>query len=200
MQPTVVSYGTKLYVFGGLNSTSGATLNQVYVYDTAAAVKTWTPLGLMPVATAYAAGTQNGASRIWVMGGSTGSYSGYAQRTVQEFNPATGAWTLRRHLTRPRAGAAGINNSTKVFCLHGSPAHYNDSDKYADGEWYNPTVGYWMPTILMSPYNPIIPRPPGLYTPGVGQYSTKIFLLGGVTNQSSYSPAYSHNVWVFTRP
>jgi subtilisin family serine protease len=212
MQAAAVGIGTKVYVFGGLNSTGYGSnaVNTTYIYDTVA--KTWSTKANLPVATAYAAATQNGSGKIWVMGGFATASDGTEQRVVQEYVLPTaavpsGAWNLKPHLIRPRAGAGGINNGTKVFCLHGTKSTYSGVDKYADGEWFSPLLGYWMPSIVMVPYLSYTPRPLGLYTPGVGLYSGKIFVLGGVVKRNStYSsyPSdvddYSHMVWFFTSP
>jgi subtilisin family serine protease len=207
IQAAAVGVGTKVYVFGGLNSTGyfSNAVNTTYVYDTVA--KTWSTKAPMPVAAAYAAATQNGSGKIWVMGGFASPSEGTEQRVVQEYVlPTTavpaGGWNIKPHLLRPRAGAGGINNGTKVFCLHGTKSTYSGVDKYADGEYFNPLVGYWSPSMVMVPYLPYTPRPLGLYTPGVGLYSGKIFVLGGVVKRSSTFAAgdYSHMVWFFTSP
>jgi hypothetical protein len=207
MQAAAVGSGTKVYVFGGLESTYGSAVNTAYVYDTVA--KTWSTKASMPVAATYAAASSNGVGRIWVMGGFSSYSSGSEQRAVQEFVLPTiavpsGAWNIKPHLVRPRAGAGGINNGTKVFCLHGSKSTYSAVDKYADGEYFNPAVGYWGPSIVKDPYLPYTPRPQGLYTPGVGLNSSKIYILGGVvqriTTHSADELDYSHNVWFFTSP
>lgn len=201
MQPTVVAFDSKIYVFGGLSSPSGAPLNTTYMYNPA--TNTWANKMAMPTGVSYGAGAPYGTTKIWVMGGFTGSYSKVEQRLVQEYNPTGNTWASKPHLIRPRAGAAGTSIGTKMFCLHGTPfADYPyPADKYADGEWFNPTLGYWAPSILMEPFVPYTaPRPYGLYTPSPGKYSNKVFLLGGVSVRSYSEYLYSHSVWHFTSP
>jgi hypothetical protein len=200
MQPTVVSLGGTLYVFGGTPSPSSAPVSKVYAYNPS--TNSWAGKTSMPTAVSYAAGAPYGTNRIWVMGGFSGTYTKVQQRAVQEYNPAQDTWASRPHLIRPRAGAAGISTGTKVFCLHGTPLYGYPyyADKYGDGEWYNPVLGYWMHSILMEPYTPYAGPRRGLYTPSPGKYSPNIFLLGGVIEKSYNDYTYSHLVWYFKSP
>lgn len=207
MQCAVTSIGAKLYVFGGLAKTGNSSYTAVtdaYVYDTG--INTWIGIRVLPTATAYAAATPTAAGKIWVMGGFSSSSTTSQQRLVQEYDPATNEWTLQRHLVRPRGGAAGINHAGNVYCLRGTkPYQSSIYDEYADGEWYNPAQGYWMPSIMN--YLGIFVSPPnyfsrrGLYTPAAGQHLDKIYLLGGVTGttcSSYYKYDYSNKVWAFS--
>jgi subtilisin family serine protease len=210
MQCAVTSIGTKLYAFGGLakTGTSYAAVTDTYVYDTG--TNTWNPLGVLPTAIAYAAVAPTTTGKIWVMGGFSSSSTTSQQRLVQEYDLATDQWSQALHLVRPRAGAAGISCGGKVYCLRGSKPYPNATsnyDEYADGEWYNPAWGYWMPSIMN--YLGIFVSPPnvlarsGLYTPSAGQYLDKIYLLGGVTGTAGvaiYKYDYSNKVWAFPVP
>jgi subtilisin family serine protease len=210
MQCGVTSIGARLYAFGGLAKTGTSSYTAVkdaYVYDTG--TSTWSTVAVLPTAIAYAAVAPNGSGKIWVMGGFSSSSMTSQQRLVQEYDPATNAWTPQLHLVRPRGGAAGLNHGGQVFCLRGTkPSNLNTVhyDEYADGEWYNPAWGYWMPSIMnylgiwVSPPN-ILARS-GLYTPSAGQHLDKIFLLGGVTGTAgtTYKYDYSNKVWAFPAP
>ena len=207
METAVTSLKGKLYVFGGVDKTGTSipALNTAYVYDPANGTTPWEVKTPMLQPAAYAAAAPYGTGKIWVMGGFSKNSFGYQQRTVQEYNPVTNQWTEKIHLVRPRAGAGGINYSTKVFCLHGTvavPTSTSKYDVYNDGEWFKPALGYWMPSIVRftGPYD--IKTWVGSYTPGVGQYLSKIYVLGGVTGTASspYLFGYSNNVWAFTRP
>jgi N-acetylneuraminic acid mutarotase len=207
MQCAVTSLGGKLYVFGGMTTTTSVA-RDAYVFDPA--TNAWSVLAALPTATAYAAAAPTAAGKIWVMGGFSTSTMGSQQRIVQEYDPAANAWTQRSHLVRPRGGAAGINHGGQVYCLRGAkypppPSSTTVYDGYADGEWYNLAQGYWMPSIMN--YLGIFVAPAkvldrkGLYTPSPGKYLDKIFILGGVTGtETDYTNSYSNKVWAFPAP
>ena len=148
MQCAVTSIGNKLYVFGGMTKTTSYTvLKDAYVYDPVD--KAWGAIASMPTAAAYAAAVPKGSGKIWVMGGFSTSSTTSQQRVVQEYDLATDKWSSPPHLVRPRGGAAGIGYGDKVFCLRGTQPYQSGTyDVYADGEWYNPSRGYWMPSIM----------------------------------------------------
>jgi hypothetical protein len=206
MQCAVTSLGGKLYAVGGLKSTgtsSYAAVTDAYVFDPAA--NAWSNLTALPTATAYAAAAPTAAGKIWVMGGFPSNAWTYPQSLVQEYDLAKDAWSQQRQLVRPRGGAAGINYGGQVYCLRGSKPYSSNYDEYADGEWYNLAMGYWMPSIMN--YLGIYVSPPnvfarsGLVTPSPGKYRDKIFLLGGVTGTASpYKYDYSNKVWAFPAP
>ncbi|MBU4231112.1 MAG: S8 family serine peptidase [Proteobacteria bacterium] len=206
MQCAVTSLNGKLYVFGGLiksGATTYAAVTDTYVFDPA--TNAWSGIRVLPTATAYAAVAPTGSGKIWVMGGFSSSSTTSQQTLVQEYDPATNAWTPQRHLVRPRGGAAGINYGGQVYCLRGTKPYSSYVDKYADGEWYNLAWGYWMPSIMN--YLGIYVSPPnvlarsGLYTPSPGKYLDKIFLLGGASGtESTYKYSYSNKVWAFPAP
>jgi subtilisin family serine protease len=206
MQTAVASLNGKLYVLGGLDkiTSSALALNTTYVHDPANSTTPWEAGASMLQPAAYAAAAPYGTAKIWVMGGFTKNALGTQQRTVQEYDPGKDKWTERAHLVRPRAGAGGVNNSTKVYCLHGTvvpPTATSKYDGYDDGEWYNPTLGYWMPSIVRY-FGPYVKTWVGNYTPGAGQYLNKIYILGGATGTAPdpYKFGFSNNVWSFTRP
>jgi len=173
--PGVVSYGGKLYVFGGAY---GGPNNPPYVYDPGS--NTWTSLSLMPTAACFAAAAPIGTTgKILVMGGYSSSW--VEQASTQEYDIAANSWTPRSNMKKPRARAAGINNGNKVFCLHGAA---KDNDYLADGEWYG--SGIWRNTIFGSQE---------LFTSLPGRYHDKIFTLTGQDQER-----YSNNVWRFTSP
>jgi N-acetylneuraminic acid mutarotase len=207
MQCAMTSVGGKLYVFGGMATTTSVA-RDAYVFDPA--TNAWSVLTDLPTATAYAAAALTAAGKIWVMGGFSSSNIGSQQSIVQEYDPAANAWTQKSHLVRPRGGAAGINYGGQVYCLHGTKyppitpttAVY---DAYSDGEWYSLARAYWMPSIMN--YLGIFVAPAkvldrkGLYTPSPGKHLDKIFLLGGVTGtESDYKYSYSNKVWAFPAP
>lgn len=205
MQTAVVNFNDKLYVFGGLDKTAASTaaLKTAYVYDPANGV--WTALAPMLQPAAYAAAAPYGLKKIWVMGGFSKNTFGTQITAVQEYNPATDKWVLKTHMVRGRGGAGAINYSTNVFCLHGCVAAPSPNttkyDAYADGEWFNPSAGYWMPSIerYVGPY---VKDWIGSFTPGVGKWGPKIFVVGGITGTAPapYDYYVSNNVWAFTRP
>ncbi len=207
MQLAVTSYSGKLYVFGGLDKTTAgaAALNTVYVFDPADVTTPWSARASMLQAAAYAAATLNGNNKIWVMGGFSKNTFGTQIRTVQEYDPANDKWQEKLHLVRPRAGAGGINYGAKVFCLHGTvappPPDFTKYDGYADGEWYYTYPGYWMPSLVRY-VGPYVNTWIGSYTPGVGRFRNKIYVLGGITGTAPapYLYGYSNNVWAFTSP
>ncbi len=191
MQCAVVKLGAKLYVFGGLKLTGTNTYTAVtdaYVYDTMA--KAWSSLAVLPNAVAYATAAPSAAGKIWVMGGFSSSSTTSQQRLVQEYDPATNAWTQQLHLVRPRGGAAGFNFGGQVYCLRGTKPQSSNYDEYADGEWYNTAWGYWMPSIMnylgiWAAPTPNVFYRTGLYTPSPGKYLDKIYLLGGATGTAA---------------
>lgn len=205
MQAAVASLNGKLYVFGGLDKTSlvAPALNTTYVFDPA--IGTWETKASMLQAAAYAAVTPNSLNKIWVMGGFSKNAFGNQQVTVQEYNPATDLWLTKPHLVRARAGAGAVNYLTKIFCLHGTVAaplpNTTRYDAYDDGEWFKPAAGYWMPSIARY-VGPYVNTWIGSYTPGVGQWRNKIFVLGGITGTAPPPYCYyvTNNVWAFTRP
>jgi hypothetical protein len=173
--PVVVSYGGKLYVFGGAN---GGPYNPPYVYDPAS--NNWTSLPSMPAPTYAAAAAPIGTTgKILVMGGYSSSW--VEQASTQEYDTVANSWTPGSNMKKPRAGGAGINNGNKVFCLHGET---KDNGYLADGEWYG--SGTWRDVIFGSQ---------GLFTPLPGRYHDKIFILSG-----SDEEWYSSNVWRFISP
>ncbi len=211
MQGAVASLGNKLYVFGGVTkTTSYIVVKDTYVYDTVA--NAWGAVASLPTAIAYAAAVPNSSGKIWVMGGFSGYATNTQQRIVQKYDPATDSWSTPSHLVRPRGGAAGISYGGKVYCLRGSqPYQSNTYDVYADGEWFDPSRGYWMPSILrylgIYPPDPPITTPTyydrwGLYSPAAGKNLKNIYLLGGVIGTAStpYKYDYSDKVWTFTAP
>ena len=163
MQCAVTSIGGKLYAFGGLIATSYAAVKDAYVFDTAA--NAWSGITVLPTATAYAAAAPTASGKIWVMGGFSTSSSTSQQKLVQEYDPATDAWTPQPHLVRPRGGAAGINYGGKVYCLRGTKPYSSYYDEYADGEWYNLAWGYWMPSIMNYLGICVAPQCPGQERP-----------------------------------
>ena len=211
MQCAVTSVGNKLYAFGGLvkgTSFSYTAVKDAYVFDPVA--NAWATVTAVPTATAYAAAAPTASGKIWVMGGFSTSAWTSPQSIVQEYDPATDAWTPQLHLVRPRGGAAGINCGGKVYCLRGTkPSLLGSSnyDAYADGEWYNSAWGYWMPSIMnylgiwVAPTPNVLYRG-GLVTPSPGKHLDKIYLLGGVTGTASspYKFDYSNKVWAFPAP
>lgn len=196
IMPTVVAYSGKIYVFGGVTVCSGTTpaLSVAYVYDPAA--NTWTAIAA-PKATAGAAGALSGTGKIWVMGGyssitwSSGDYSGIEQKAVQQYDPVANTWSAITDLTFPRAGAAGINYGSKVFCVHGSGSGLKGR---TDGERYLTASKTWKADITGTQ---------ALFGPAVGVYSGKIYLLGGLQVacfSSCCGGKYSSNVWAFKIP
>jgi len=179
LQPAVVAYGGKVYVFGGMDEYY-VPLNTTYVYNPA--TNTWQTKAPLPTATAYAAVSLRGTTVIMVMGGFTTRYYGSEQKVVQEYNPSTNTWTTQPSMNATRGGAGGINYGSKVFCLHGSG---DGTYGQADSEWFLTT---WTNDIFGQQ---------GLYTSAAGRYGDKIFSLGGFDR---YLNNYSTNVWRFTSP
>ena len=207
MQCAVTSLGGKLYVFGGLKSTgtnSYAAVTDAYVYDPV--TNAWSSLAVLPTATAYAAVAPTARERS----GSWAASPAPARRLSRDWcrstipprtnGPRNFTWS------GPGAGPPGsISGARSTACAAPSHTRTPSYDEYADGEWYNPAWGYWMPSIMN--YLGIFVSPPnvlarsGLYTPSAGQYQDNIYLLGGVTGtDSTYKYSYSNKVWAFPAP
>ncbi|MDH7499957.1 MAG: S8 family serine peptidase, partial [candidate division NC10 bacterium] len=101
--PAVVSYGGKLYVFGGAGAGESV---HAYSYDPVG--DAWMSLADMPQATLDAAAAPIGTTgQILVMGG---GYANGGERSVtQIYNVNTDSWTLGPDLKKARAGAGGTN-------------------------------------------------------------------------------------------
>jgi len=173
--PAVVSYGGKLYVFGGA---AGGMSRKAYSYDPGS--DTWTALADMSTGTYQAAAAPLGTSgQILVMGG---GWMGSELSVVQIYDINSNSWSVGPSLKKARTGAAGINYQNQVFCLHGygGSNHYYlaDSEYYASGTWRNTIFG-----------------PQELYAPLAGRSGRQIFILDG-----HYPNDYSNNVWRFTIP
>lgn len=182
-QPAVASLGGKIYAFGGLDQ-NVAVLNTTYVYDPN--TNTWSTKANMPTAVTYGTAVRISTDKIWVMGGMSTPYIETAQKVVQQYAPATNAWTTKPSMNKPRGGSGGCVYGLKVFCLKGCGGGVwgqSDSEWFAAGIWRNDILGQ-----------------EGTYTPAAGILNKKIFTISGLLYRDDYNRYYTKNVWRFTSP
>ncbi|MFP3868033.1 MAG: S8 family serine peptidase [Desulfobacteraceae bacterium] len=178
LQPTVIAYDGKLYVFGGTDNADNV-LTTTYVYDPG--TNTWASKAPMPNKAAYAAGATFNYE-LWVLGGFTSIFFGDEQNLVQAYDPATNTWASKSNLVNRRGGAAGIPYG-KLCCLHGAgdgSSGRNDGEYMSGGIWATEFYGQQ-----------------GLYTPLAGKYNDRIYIL---TGNDPGALDFSNNVWSYSKP
>ncbi|UCG59601.1 MAG: hypothetical protein JSU70_08800 [Phycisphaerales bacterium] len=127
----------KIYVIGGIRHCDyTSSLSTVEEYDPA--TDTWTTKTSMPTArTALSASAVNG--KIYAIGGAR-NYKSTATifPTVDEYDPATDAWTIRAEMPTARQSLSTSAVSGKIYAIGGSTAPFP-----------------WSPTATVEEYTPI---------------------------------------------
>jgi N-acetylneuraminic acid mutarotase len=158
----------KLYVLGGLFSSSGrilaTTRNDVYN----PATNTWTRLKDAPEKLTHA-GTVIVGSDIWLIGGYVGDHPGPATNHVWKYNTTTDTWTRGPNLPfmRGAGGAALVDN--KIYFFGGM--NYN-RDWSAPNTWAldlgNLAAGWVSRAPLVNPRNHVAAAAIGGYVYAIG--------------------------------
>jgi N-acetylneuraminic acid mutarotase len=133
----------KIYAFGGVTAgLPGAEWNPstLEVYDPA--TDTWATRASMPIATCVAgACVANG--KIYVMGGVNGGLlHDPAVSTVQEYDPATNAWTRKPNMPTARAGLSLSEVGGRIYAIGGGTY---GGPTYSTVEEYDPATDTWTP-------------------------------------------------------
>ncbi len=132
----------KLYAAGGMTA-GGTYLATLEVYDPK--TDTWdTTRAAMPSARGYLALIAATNGKLYAVGGSD---SGGITGRVEEYDPATNAWTTKASLATPRRalGLAAASNG-KIYAAGG----YGSSGFYSSVEEYDPVADTWTTKAPMS--------------------------------------------------
>src|SRR5260370_34546342 len=112
-----VGFDGRIYVFGGVSSTSSV-INTVECYSPTA--NQWTNVAPMPTARWISAAAAGSNGRLFVMGGAV-ALAGGALATVESYNPNTGAWSAAVSMPTARFGlAAALGLDGRIYAYGGS--------------------------------------------------------------------------------
>lgn len=140
----------KIYVFGGSETAGSSILSTVEVYDPA--TDTWETKTPLPTPRSdVAVEAVNG--KIYVIGGSkrTGTlWEGLT--TVEEYDPATDTWTMKKNMPSRRWSLGTCVVDEKIYCIGGNICYPDISSAV---EVYDPATDAWsnkppMPTARYS--------------------------------------------------
>jgi subtilisin family serine protease/N-acetylneuraminic acid mutarotase len=165
--PQAATYGGKLYVFGGWDTTgSGTAVTKTEIYDPETG--TWSTGAANPKPYAGAAVTVLGG-KIYIVGGCT---SACGKTDVQVYDPASNSWSSATPYPEPISwlGCGAIAN--KLYCAGGVLG--SASTKHAYG--YDPASGTW---------TRVADLPSDLWGMGYSATDGKLLVSGGVTNGST---------------
>ena len=141
-----VTLGSKIYIVGAFTCCYPVEtiIAAVHVFDTA--TKSWTTDGSLPSARlrgGAAAVARNG--KIYVLGGNTNGHSGGAVAWFDEFDPATGQWTVLPDAPHARDHFAAVIVNNKLVAAAGrqtaqpnpfaNPVTATDVYDFANGQW-----------------------------------------------------------------
>ena len=165
----------KLYLFGGLGSSSGG---KVQIYDPAA--NAWSLGADMP----FAAGSSSSAvinGTVYVAGGIVGSST---TNRVARYNPATNAWAEMAPMPQGRNHAASGTDGGRLFVFGGRGPGSGDSNTVANGfdtvQIYNPATNTWVSSATPGSTLRPLPQARG----GTGKavfYNGEFYVFGGET-------------------
>ena len=143
MHPFVAEVGGKLYVAGGLISSSGPVTGVLEIYDPS--TNTWAVGASMPTP-AYATGPDGQAvaldGKIYFLGGQPVTCCGVETNAVQVYDPGTNTWTLAASLPKPLDYMAVGAINGKIYVAGGvsqGPGGIAVSSLYI----YDPTSNTW---------------------------------------------------------
>lgn len=131
--------GDHLYVIGGLQAGSVATMSRYHVVDDA-----WEALGELPVALDHL-GTYAVDERLWVIGGRTDGLRNHTARLL-ELDPQTLRLVERTPMPTSRAGFAGAVVGDEVVVVGGEGAAAGNG-VFAVTEAYHPATDTWRPLL-----------------------------------------------------
>jgi N-acetylneuraminic acid mutarotase len=176
--------GDKIYVVGGYNSGSDENyyLRSLEVFDPA--TNSWTAKTPMNSArSGLASGVVNG--KLYVFGGNCDkNWESGCLYTVEEYDPATNAWTKKEPMPTPRADLIGAVVNDKIYAIGGSI--YDNGEWYYFGnvEEYDPAANTWK---AKTPMN--TPRCDGAAAVAGGA----IYVAGGICNVKNTKQSLSLN-------
>lgn len=155
------------------------------VYDPAA--DSWRTLPNLPTARNHLAGAAIGG-RVYIVGGRfEAGFTSPQSDALEVYDPATGAWSTRARMPKPRGGVNGVE---ALGCLHAFGGEGNagaPNGLHADHDVYNPVTDTWT---RMDP----MPTPVHGVT-GAALLHGLIYLPGGGTSQGGNSGARLHQVY-----
>ena len=128
-----VSYGGRIYVFGG--ERDGLTVNEVASYDPI--TNAWSTLPPMPTPRNHHGAALVG-SRIYLIGGRPGN-----QSTNEEFDVTTQMWRARSPLPTGRSGIAVAAVGEHVFVFGGEGNASSPLGTFNENESYDPGADAW---------------------------------------------------------
>jgi N-acetylneuraminic acid mutarotase len=128
----------KLYLFGGLGSSSGG---KVQIYNPA--TNAWSTGAAMPFAAGSSASAVIGG-KVYVAGGIVGSST---TTRAARYDPQTNTWTEIAPMPRGRNHAASGTDGSRLFVFGGRGPGSGDSNTVANGfdtvQVYNPATNTW---------------------------------------------------------
>ena len=130
-QPEAVSFGGKIYLFGGLSG--GVFLNHTLEFDPV--IGTWTQKSPMPTARAIIPSVVF-EDKIWVIGG----YNGISLNNVESYDPLADEWTIETPISVTRHFGTAWVEQGKIYYGGG----YDSSGVYKNTiERYDPLNKQW---------------------------------------------------------
>jgi N-acetylneuraminic acid mutarotase len=119
--------------------------------------------------------------KVYVAGGryNGGSFSDPITDSLDMFDPATGLWTQRARMLRPRGGVNGIAANGCFFVWGGEGSANEPNGVFPDHDVYNPKTDQWMPLARL-------PTPIHGVT-GAAFIDGLIYIPGGGTSQGGSS-------------
>lgn len=180
VNPAVVAYGGKLYVFGGATGSFTGAVNTAAVYNPDTA--TWTPLPDMNTARGDAtAKVLNG--KIFIVGGLAAD--GSSLDSVEIFDPVGESWSYGPAMQTRRDNAGSAVFSGKLYVFGGRTRNADGStvnSALTSIEIYDPATASWS-------YGS--PMPTGRRAMAVGTISGRAQVIGGEDPVSSENEEYN---------
>ena len=143
IDPAFVSFGRKLYLFGGCNENL-CSLDSVECYDIQ--TNSWTELNPLPCPTHSLAAVSYQDS-IFVSGGVSG-IERHPTRTFHCFHPSSGRWEIRADMHCDRRLHAMVVIGQRVFVVGGIGRHGIHAQSQVPSESYDVNTDQW--TLLSS--------------------------------------------------
>ena len=178
-----VEWGGKIYVVGAFTCCfpNEANITRIQIFDPA--TQTWSEGDEMPVARQRgSAGTVVYNNKIYLVGGNTNGHSGGAVPWFDEYNPATGQWSILSDAPNSRDHFAAVMVGNKLVAAGGRQTNHPNFTGNTESEVdvYNFQSGQWVTGFQNIP------------TPRAGvaavNYDDEVIVIGGETSQ-----AQAHN-------
>ena len=156
------SIGSKIYVVAGKTSAGPTTTVRSFDVTT----KLWSTLPSFPGTAVENPGVASYDGKLYVVGGSTGPFSG-AQKAMYSYDPVTNAWTTLAPMRTARGGAGTVALAGDIWVVGGLGS---DGASLATTEHYNIASGTWIvgPSLSTQRDNP-----------GVAVVGAQIYAFGG---------------------